>query len=159
MENWPSWFNTSKVTIVPFYDRSGLINETLNTLDEALYQQILVTIIVVVIMVLHLQIQHPHFRHASAGRVAFNVHRDENLRSRCQHRRALSGIAIAIGTVVDVGIVLTENIIKHLKDEAGIKEPRQTISHRHLRSRHGGCRSRHHLRDDHRGKFPSQSSP
>ncbi len=30
---------------------------------------------------------------------------------------ALSGIAIAIGTVVDVGIVLTENILKHL-DEA-----------------------------------------
>ena len=31
---------------------------------------------------------------------------------------ALSGIAIAIGTVVDVGIVLTENIIKHLKAAA-----------------------------------------
>ena len=35
---------------------------------------------------------------------------------------ALSGIAIAIGTVVDVGIVLTENIIKHI-NEARINEP------------------------------------
>jgi Cu(I)/Ag(I) efflux system membrane protein CusA/SilA len=120
MELWPSWFNTSKVTIVPFYDRSSLINETLNTLDEALYQQILVTIIVVVIMVLH-------FRSSiliSAmlplavlltfiGMKLFGV--DANI-------VALSGIAIAIGTVVDVGIVITENIIRHIK-EAQVNKP------------------------------------
>lgn len=113
---WPEWMNTSKVTIVPFYDRSGLIDETLNTLDEALYQQILVTIIVLVIMVLH-------FRSSILissmlplavlitfiGMKLFGV--DANI-------VALSGIAIAIGTVVDVGIVLTENIIKHLKEAA-----------------------------------------
>ena len=113
-DHWPEWMSTSKVTIVPFYDRSGLIGETLNTLDEALYQQILVTIIVVVIMVLH-------FRSSILissmlplavlitfiGMKMFGV--DANI-------VALSGIAIAIGTVVDVGIVLTENIIKHLKE-------------------------------------------
>jgi Cu(I)/Ag(I) efflux system membrane protein CusA/SilA len=110
----PDWITTSKVTIVPFYDRSGLISETLHTLDEALYQQILVTIIVVVIMVLH-------FRSSIlisgmlplAVLITFIAMKlfgvDANI-------VALSGIAIAIGTVVDVGIVLTENIIKHLKD-------------------------------------------
>src|SRR5690554_1856804 len=30
---------------------------------------------------------------------------------------ALSGIAIAIGTMVDIGIILTENIIRHLDEE------------------------------------------
>ena len=30
---------------------------------------------------------------------------------------ALSGIAIAIGTMVDVGVILTENMIRHLDEE------------------------------------------
>jgi len=44
----------SQVTIVPFYDRSGLIYETLGTLNTALLQEILVTVIVVLVMVRHL---------------------------------------------------------------------------------------------------------
>ena len=40
----------SQVTIVPFYDRTGLIYETLGTLNSALYEQILITTIVVMIM-------------------------------------------------------------------------------------------------------------
>jgi len=39
---------------------------------------------------------------------------------------ALSGIAIAIGTIVDMGIVLAENIIRHL-DEADQKENRLEV--------------------------------
>ena len=34
--SWPPWLTLSKVTIVPFYDRTGLIAETLGTLEEAL---------------------------------------------------------------------------------------------------------------------------
>jgi Cu(I)/Ag(I) efflux system membrane protein CusA/SilA len=45
----------SKVTIVPFYDRTGLIYETLGTLSTALTEEILVTIIVVIALVLHLR--------------------------------------------------------------------------------------------------------
>ena len=124
---WPSWFTTSKVAIIPFYDRSGLINETLNTLDEALYQQILVTIIVVVIMVLHLRssilisaMLPLAVLLTFIGMKLFGV--DANI-------VALSGIAIAIGTVVDVGIVLTENIIKHLKEahEKHQEKPSATV--------------------------------
>ncbi|NIP96764.1 MAG: hypothetical protein GWO24_26340, partial [Akkermansiaceae bacterium] len=44
---WPGWVTTSKITVVPFYDRSGLIAETLGTLEDALLQQVLITIIVV----------------------------------------------------------------------------------------------------------------
>ena len=41
----------SQVTIVPFYDRTGLIHETLGTLSEALSLEILITVIVVIVMV------------------------------------------------------------------------------------------------------------
>ena len=109
----------SQVTIVPFYDRTGLINETLETLDSALTEEILVTIIVVLIMVMHLRssllisglLPLAVLMCFSAMKV-FGV--DANI-------VALSGIAIAIGTMVDMGIVISENILKHL-DEAGEDE-------------------------------------
>ncbi len=127
LRSWPEWFTTSKVTVVPFYDRSKLIDETLNTLDDALYQQVLVTIIVVVIMLLH-------FRSSIliammlplAVLITFISMKvwgvDANI-------VALSGIAIAIGTVVDVGIVLTENILKHL-DDADPEESKAAVIYR-----------------------------
>ena len=103
----------SQVEIVPFYDRTGLIYETLGTLEDAVRQQILVTIIVVVLMVLHLQsaalisgVLPLAVLFSFIGMSLFGV--DANV-------VALSGIAIAIGTIVDMGIVLTENILKHLE--------------------------------------------
>ncbi|MGJ8661585.1 MAG: efflux RND transporter permease subunit, partial [Bacteroidota bacterium] len=45
----------SQVTIVPFYDRTQLINETIGTLDEALSLEVLITIIVVILMLLNLK--------------------------------------------------------------------------------------------------------
>ncbi|GAB4234304.1 MAG: efflux RND transporter permease subunit [Ekhidna sp.] len=105
----------SQLTIVPFYDRSGLIYETLGTLEEAISLQILISILVVIVMVYNLQAS---FLISSILPIAvlmvfiamryFGV--DANI-------VALSGIAIAIGTMVDLGIILSENIIKHL-DEA-----------------------------------------
>jgi Cu(I)/Ag(I) efflux system membrane protein CusA/SilA len=112
---WPEWLTTSKITVVPFYDRSGLIAETLGTLEDALFQQVLITIIVVIIMVLHLRtsvlisIMLP-----LAVLVTFIAMKLSGVDANVV---ALAGIAIAIGTVVDVGIVLTENVLKHL-DEA-----------------------------------------
>ena len=44
----------SKVTIVPFYDRSGLIQETIGTLELALSHEILISILVVIVLVLNL---------------------------------------------------------------------------------------------------------
>jgi len=102
---------TSRISIVPFYDRSGLIRETLGTLSSALEHEILVTIIVVLLMLGHLR---------SAALVSgllplavlmcFIAMKQFGVEANVV---ALSGIAIAIGTMVDVGIVLTENISKH----------------------------------------------
>ncbi|MEP2130784.1 MAG: efflux RND transporter permease subunit, partial [Algoriphagus sp.] len=105
----------SQLTIVPFYDRSTLIQETLGTLEEALSLEILITILVVIVMVYNLRAS---ILISSLLPIAilmvfiamryFGV--DANI-------VALSGIAIAIGTMVDLGIILSENIIKHI-DEA-----------------------------------------
>lgn len=102
----------SQLEVVPFYDRTGLIYETLGTLENAVRQQILVTIIVVVLMVMHLRsaalisgVLPLAVLFAFIGMKLFKV--DANV-------VALSGIAIAIGTIVDMGVVLIENILKHL---------------------------------------------
>jgi len=117
----------SQVRIVPFYDRTGLIYETLGTLSDALLQQILVTIIVVVVMVRHLR--------SSilisgllplAVLMCFIAMRSTGVDANIV---ALSGIAIAIGTIVDMGIIVCENILKHL-DEADPKANRLEVIYR-----------------------------
>ncbi|HBF21252.1 MAG TPA: cation transporter, partial [Cryomorphaceae bacterium] len=45
----------SQLTIVPFYDRSTLIHETLGTLEEALSLEVLITILVVIVSVFNLR--------------------------------------------------------------------------------------------------------
>ncbi len=103
----------SKITIVPFYDRSGLIQETLGTLESSLSHEILISILVVIVLVLNLRASILISTLLPVGVLMtfilmkyFNV--DANI-------VALSGIAIAIGVMVDVGIVFTENIIRHLE--------------------------------------------
>jgi Cu(I)/Ag(I) efflux system membrane protein CusA/SilA len=104
----------SKVTLVPFYDRSELIGETLGTLEEALTLQILITIIVIVIMVMNLRTSFlisamlpvavlMTFIAMKYGGVDANI-------------VALSGIAIAIGTIVDMGVILSENMLRHMEN-------------------------------------------
>jgi len=103
----------SKVTVVSFYDRTGLIKETLGTLEEALTLEMLIALIVVIIMVMNLRASVLIASLLPIGVLItfvmmwqFGV--DANI-------VALSGIAIAIGVMVDVGIVFTENIIQHIE--------------------------------------------
>ena len=115
---------TSQVTIVPFYDRTELIQETLGTLNEALTLEILITILVIMMMVFNLRasilisgLLPVAVLMVFIAMKIFNV--DANI-------VALSGIAIAIGTMVDVGVILSENIIRHL-DEDDRKLPINTV--------------------------------
>ncbi len=105
---------TSQLTVVPFYDRSELIKDTLGTLTEALTLEILITIFVIIIMVFNLRasvlisgLLPVAVLMVFIAMKLFGV--DANI-------VALSGIAIAIGTMVDVGVILSENIIRHLDD-------------------------------------------
>lgn len=104
----------SQVKIIPFYDRTQLIQETLGTLQEGLTLEILITIIVVILMLLNIQSSL-----LIAGTLPISVLMcfigmryfgvDANI-------VALSGIAIAIGTMVDMGIVLVESMIKRMEE-------------------------------------------
>jgi Cu(I)/Ag(I) efflux system membrane protein CusA/SilA len=114
----------SQVQIVPFYDRSGLIYETLGTLNDAILEEVLVAVIVIVLVVMHLgssllisgvlplAVLMTFFAMKTFGVDANIV--------------ALSGIAIAVGTLDDMGIVICENILKHM-DEADPGESRLRV--------------------------------
>ncbi len=114
----------SQVKVVPFYDRTHLIHETLDTLRRALTEEVLVTIIVVVVMV----------NHAASSALISGLLPLAVLMTFIGMKHtgvdanimALSGIAIAIGTMVDMGIVLCENILRHLK-EASPDERRSDV--------------------------------
>ncbi|MCZ6794794.1 MAG: efflux RND transporter permease subunit [Planctomycetota bacterium] len=117
----------SQVTIVPFYDRTELIHETLETLNTALFHEILVTIIVVLLMLRHLRssilisgLLPVAVLLCFVAMKQFEV--DANV-------VALTGIAIAIGTMVDMGIVLAENILRRLQ-EAEPEENRLEVVYR-----------------------------
>jgi len=103
----------SKVTIVPFYDRTGLIKETIGTLEAALTHEILISIIVIIVLLVNLR--------ASlvisgllpiAVLIAFILMKIFGVEANIV---ALSGIAIAIGVMVDIGIIYVENIVRHLE--------------------------------------------
>jgi Cu(I)/Ag(I) efflux system membrane protein CusA/SilA len=103
----------SKVTVVPFYDRTGLIKETIGTLETALSHEILISIIVIIILVMNLRASIIVSGLLPIGvLMTFIMMRmfgvDANI-------VALSGIAIAIGVMVDIGIVDVENILRHLE--------------------------------------------
>ena len=102
------------VTIKGVYDRTGLIDETIGTLTTALREEVVITGIVILLFLLHIR---SSFIVAATLPVAvllsfvamktFGV--DANIMS-------LAGIAIAIGTMVDMGIIVSENIYQHLAD-------------------------------------------
>ncbi len=111
----------SKVTVMPFYDRTGLIRETLGTLESALSHEVLISIIVIIILMFNLR--------ASliisgllpvAVLMTFIIMKLTGVEANIV---ALSGIAIAIGVMVDVGIIFTENIFRHLEmtENYGVK--------------------------------------
>ena len=113
-EQWPEGVTTSQVAVVPFYDRTGLIYETLGTLNGALYEQILVTTLVVILLASQLglsllisAVMPLAVLIAFIAMKLFGV--EANIVS-------LAGIAIAIGTIVDMGIILCQNIVQHLAE-------------------------------------------
>jgi len=105
----------SKVTVVPFYDRSGLIRETVGTLETALSHEILICIIVVIVLVLNLRASVIISSILPIAVLAtFIIMKYVGVEANIV---ALSGIAIAIGVMVDIGVVFVESIIRRLEEE------------------------------------------
>ncbi|MDF4204775.1 efflux RND transporter permease subunit [Maribacter sp. SA7] len=109
----------SKLTVVPFYDRTELIDNTLNTLSSALYLEILTAILVVLVLLRNLKIS--VVISALLPVAVLMVFIAMKIFEIEANIVALSGIAIAIGTMVDLSIILSENIIRKL-EQFGIEK-------------------------------------
>jgi len=113
------------VKIVPFYDREGLIYRVIDTLKEALIEEVIITSIVVAIFLLHVRsiliccLGFPLSILISFLCMYF-MGIDSNIMS-------LTGIAIAIGEVSDMSIIMTENIFRNLIEQKGKKSRPQII--------------------------------
>ncbi|MFZ1751509.1 MAG: efflux RND transporter permease subunit, partial [Saprospiraceae bacterium] len=111
----------SQLTIIPFYDRTELIQETIGTLENALAHEILISVIVVLILLFNLRASIIISSLLPVGvLMTFIVMRYSGVDANVV---ALSGIAIAIGVMIDVGVVFIENIIRHLEmpENKGVK--------------------------------------
>jgi len=106
----------AQVQIVPFYDRTQLIEETLDTLSLALIQQVLITIVVVLLVMRHLRSSLLVSVLLPLGVLStFVLMKSTGVDANVM---ALAGIAIAIGTMVDMGIVFVENMARHVERAA-----------------------------------------
>lgn len=111
------------VRIVPFYDRTEIIHETMDTLREALTEEAIVCGIIVIIFLLHIRSSLTILPTLplSVGMsfiVMYSLGVDSNIMS-------LAGIAIAIGDVADMAIIMTENIYRRVAAERD--RPLQTV--------------------------------
>lgn len=102
----------SKVQVVPFYDRTHIVHETIDTLKEALTEEALMAAGVILIFLLHLRstvsvlVTLP-LSVCLCFILMYSFGVDSNIMS-------LAGLAIAIGDVGDMGIIMTENIYRHI---------------------------------------------
>ena len=99
------------VSIKSFYDRSELIDRTLDTLKHALTEEIILVTIVIIIFLFHFRsILIVTLPLPLSILVSFILMNQFGITSNIM---SLSGIAIAIGVLVDAGIVMAENAIRH----------------------------------------------
>jgi len=116
---------TSKVRIVSFYDRTEIIHETMDTLKEALSQEVLVGALIVFVFLLHLRsslaiISTLPLSMGISFVVMYYLGVDSNIMS-------LAGLAIAIGDVADMGLIMTENIYRHVAQKDPSKSHYQAV--------------------------------
>ncbi len=101
------------VRIVTAYDRSGLIQRAVNTLERAIIEEILIVALICIAFLLH-------FRSAFVAIISLPLgvlislilqyHLDINA-----NILSLAGIALAIGAMVDASVIMIENAHKHIE--------------------------------------------
>lgn len=101
------------VELVETYDRSALIDRTVDTLQSRLLEEFLVVVLVCAVFLYHLRSSLVVLLTLPVGILtAFLVMRMQGINANVM---SLGGIAIAIGTMVDAAIVMIENVHKHLE--------------------------------------------
>jgi Cu(I)/Ag(I) efflux system membrane protein CusA/SilA len=118
------------VRVVPTYDRSGLINDSIATLRRTLIEEAIVVSIVIIIFLFH-------FRSALVPILALPIavvaaFIPMYYLGVTSNIMSLGGLALAIGVLVDASIVMVENAYRHVSEpEAPIAyagQPRAIIA-------------------------------
>lgn len=113
------------VTIETAYDRSNLILRGINNLREKLLEESIIVALVIMMFLLHVRSALVIIITLPVGiLMAFLVMDIQGLNANIM---SLSGIAIAIGAMVDAAIVMVENVHKHLERDAGKKQHWQIV--------------------------------
>lgn len=102
------------VSIEPFYDRSDLIDRAIDTLEHTLWEAVILVTLMHVIFLFHFRsILIVTIPLPASILVSFILMKQFGITS---HIMSLTGIAIAIGVLVDAAIVMTENVIRHCEE-------------------------------------------
>ncbi|MDQ3347045.1 MAG: CusA/CzcA family heavy metal efflux RND transporter [Acidobacteriota bacterium] len=113
------------VNIVPFYDRSDLIEQTVGTLRTALIEEIALVTLAHVVFLMHFRsILIVTIPLPLAVLMSFLGMYYAGISSNIM---SLAGIAIAIGVLVDAGIVVTENAFRHLEERGVDQRDRRRV--------------------------------
>jgi Cu(I)/Ag(I) efflux system membrane protein CusA/SilA len=116
----------SGVKIVPFYDRSALIQRAVDTLKRALVEEAAVVTLVNIVFLLHLRsVLIVTIPIPLAVLTAFLFMRYLGITSNIM---SLAGIAIAIGVLVDAAIVVTENAFRFIEKRGVDPRDRKAVA-------------------------------
>ncbi|HEY0510924.1 MAG TPA: efflux RND transporter permease subunit [Thermoanaerobaculia bacterium] len=107
------------IRIVPAYDRSALIGRAVGTLERSLIEEIVLVVLAHLLFLMHFRsvliVSAPL---PIAVLISFILMRVFGITSNIM---SLMGIAIAIGVLVDAGIVITENCFRQIEREGGTR--------------------------------------
>ncbi len=107
------------VSIIPVYDRSGLIQRAVSTLREKLFEESLVVAIVTALFLFHLPSSLVAILTLPVAiLMAFVIMAAQGINANIM---SLGGIAIAIGAMIDAAIIMIENAHKHIERDRGKK--------------------------------------
>jgi len=111
----------SDVEIVPVYDRSNLIQRAIDNLRDKLFEEIFIVAFVCILFLLHARSALVAvFTLPTAILMSFIVMKLQGISANIM---SLSGIAIAIGAMVDAAIIMIENLHKHLEHNNSLAPP------------------------------------
>ncbi|OGU84362.1 MAG: cation transporter [Ignavibacteria bacterium RBG_16_35_7] len=103
------------VKITTAYDRSSLIERAIDTLKEKLIEEIIIVALICILFLLHARsAMVAIFTLPTAILMSFIVMKMQGINANIM---SLSGIAIAIGAMVDAAIIMIENAHKHIEYE------------------------------------------
>jgi copper/silver efflux system protein len=113
------------VEIVTTYNRAGLIERAVHSLQEKLIEEFLVVALICAIFLFHLRSSLVIVLSLPLGVLAaFIIMNAQGINANIM---SLGGIAIAIGAMVDAAIVMIENLHKHIEKEEITPENRWRI--------------------------------